>query len=95
MGLFDSENSVEQQMFELAVQKVNIDPMFSDVYLHAKIQMVDSSDSYKTGVKGAYRHEQRLIEIRTICTVVQTVYIITVRTTLQTECNMKSGEKRP
>lgn len=53
MGLFDSENSVEQQMFELAVQKVNIDPTFSNVYLNAKIEIVDSTDSYKTGLRGA------------------------------------------
>lgn len=54
MGLFDEENSVEQKMFELAVQKVNIDPNFSNVFLKAKIEIVDSSDTYKTGLKGTY-----------------------------------------
>ncbi|VVC31583.1 Ionotropic glutamate receptor, L-glutamate and glycine-binding domain,Receptor, ligand binding [Cinara cedri] len=51
VGLFDNENSFEQQMFELAVQKVNIDPMFSNVFLKAKIQIVDSTDTYKTSLK--------------------------------------------
>lgn len=52
VGLFEEENSVEQQMFELAIQKVNIDPNFSNVFLKAKIEIVDSSDTYKTGLKG-------------------------------------------
>lgn len=52
VGLFDSQNSIEQQIFELAVQKVNVDPMFSNVFLKSEIQIVDSTDTYMTGLKG-------------------------------------------
>ncbi|XP_025421256.1 glutamate receptor ionotropic, kainate 2-like isoform X2 [Sipha flava] len=51
VGLFDEENTVEQQIFELAVQKVNIDPNFSNVFLKAEIKIVDSADSYITGLQ--------------------------------------------
>lgn len=54
MGLFDTVNSIEQQTFELAIQKVNIDPMFSNVFLKAKIEIVDSTDTYMTGLKGTH-----------------------------------------
>ncbi|XP_050427756.1 glutamate receptor ionotropic, kainate 2-like isoform X3 [Adelges cooleyi] len=51
VGLFDSENSIERQAFELAVQKVNIDPALSDVFLKAQIEVIDYSDSYKSSLK--------------------------------------------
>lgn len=57
VGLFDTENSIEQQTFELAVQKVNIDPMFSNVFLKANIQLIDSEDAYKTGLKGSFLND--------------------------------------
>jgi len=52
VGLFDTENSIEQQMFELAVEKVNIDPTFSNVFLTPRTKIVDRADVYATGLKG-------------------------------------------
>lgn len=54
MGFFDKENSIEQKMFELAIQKVNIDPKFANVFLKAEIKIIDSTDTYMTGLKGRY-----------------------------------------
>lgn len=59
-------------MFELAVQKVNIDPMFSNVFLKAKIQIVDFTDTYRTGLQGRYKIQTaniifKLITVGTGC----------------------------
>jgi len=54
VGFFDKENSIEQQMFELAIQKVNIDPKFANVFLKPEIKIIDSTDLYMTGLKGRY-----------------------------------------
>lgn len=54
VGFFDKENSIEQQTFELSIQKVNIDPKFANVYLKAEIKIIDSTDTYMTGLKGKY-----------------------------------------
>jgi len=54
VGFFDKENSIEQQTFELAIQKVNIDPRFANVFLKPEIKIIDSTDSYMTGLKGKY-----------------------------------------
>ncbi|XP_050526853.1 glutamate receptor ionotropic, kainate 2-like isoform X2 [Daktulosphaira vitifoliae] len=51
VGFFDRENSIEQQAFELAVHKVNIDPELSNVFLKAQSEIVDFTDSYKTSIK--------------------------------------------
>eukprot|EP00102_Acyrthosiphon_pisum_P020555 XP_016657765.1 PREDICTED: glutamate receptor ionotropic, kainate 1 [Acyrthosiphon pisum] len=51
VGFFDKENSIEQQTFELSIQKVNIDPKFANVYLKAEIKIIDSTDTYMTGLK--------------------------------------------
>jgi hypothetical protein len=53
VGLFPSEGSVEQMAFELAVQKVNLDPALSDdVKLEGRVEIVDVNDGYRTGQKG-------------------------------------------
>jgi len=52
VGFFDKENSIEQKMFELAIQKVNIDPKFANVFLKAEIKIIDPTDTYMTGLKG-------------------------------------------
>jgi len=59
VGFFDKENSIEQKMFELAIQKVNIDPKFANVFLKAEIKIIDSTDTYMTGLKG--RHIQIIL----------------------------------
>ncbi|XP_022163767.1 glutamate receptor ionotropic, kainate 2-like [Myzus persicae] len=51
VGFFDKENSIEQQTFELSIQKVNIDPKFANVFLKPEIKIIDPTDSYMTGLK--------------------------------------------
>ncbi|XP_050526874.1 glutamate receptor ionotropic, kainate 2-like isoform X2 [Daktulosphaira vitifoliae] len=49
IGLFPSENSIEQRAFELAVHKVNLDPNLYDVKLQAQIKTIDMNDVYNAG----------------------------------------------
>jgi len=61
VGFFDKENSIEQQTFELSIQKVNIDPKFANVFLKAEIKIIDSTDTYMTGLKGIHDNSKILI----------------------------------
>lgn len=53
VGLFPSEDSVEQMAFELAIHKVNLDPTLSnDVKLEGRVEIVDVNDGYQTSKIG-------------------------------------------
>jgi len=53
VGLFPSEDTVEQMAFELAIHKVNLDPTLSnDVKLEGRVEIVDVNDSYQTSKIG-------------------------------------------
>lgn len=52
VGLFPSEDSIEQMAFELAIHKVNLDPTLSDVKLEGRVEIVDIDDGYQTSKKG-------------------------------------------
>lgn len=52
VGLFSSEDSIEQMAFELAIHKVNLDPTLSDVKLEGRVEIVDTNDGYQTSKKG-------------------------------------------
>jgi len=53
VGMFPSEDSVEQMAFELAIHKVNLDPTLSnDVKLEGRVEIVDINDGYQTSKIG-------------------------------------------
>jgi len=53
VGLFPSEDSVEQMAFELAIHKVNLDPTLSDdVKLEGRVEIVDINDGYRASKIG-------------------------------------------
>ena len=56
VGLFPSEDSIEQMAFELAIHKVNLDPTLSDdVKLKGRVEIVDINDGYQTSKIGKWQ----------------------------------------
>jgi len=53
VGLFPYEDSVEQMAFELAIHKVNLDPMLADdVRLEGRTEIVNVDDDFRTSKIG-------------------------------------------
>jgi hypothetical protein len=67
VGLFPSENSIEQMAFELAIHKVNLDPTLSEVKLEGRVEIVDINDGYQTSKKGKWLSSSQKLKYNMTC----------------------------